>query len=276
MADPSRSSSTGSGVEGIASSLFELDVSIAHSADPSVIGVDWLDQIPTAVAGESALIDYPASMGDSDGIVINTRVPAHWISAIDHIREMPGTSLPTIWPTRGAFFRWCVAIGMAELNKISKVINSDNPEEQLNIDPALRARIFVEKGGGRVTARASVMNEAQASIKEIAVAVKALMAIDEPDEAADLLNEWIAGATAQDSMFWKNFFSKILVNEQDMKEPVAKLIKSGRIIDEYVIQLAESAGILAEGYNFAAPLQVIPAHGTDPDTTGDIRIGSVG
>lgn len=249
---------------GISKSLFDVAVDVAHDglpADPA----KWLDEIPTAFAGEAALVDYPASLGDSEGVVVNTRVPHHWISAIDHIREMPGTKLPTIWPTRGAFFRWCIAIGMAELNKISKQLNSDNPDDQFNVDPALRARIFLEKSGGRVTARSNVMNEAQESIKAIATSVKTLMAIDEYVEAADLINEWIAGATSQDSPFWKNYFSKILLHENEMREPMAILIRQGLIVDDYVVSLAQSGGILGENTYY----------GEDVDTVGDINIGVV-
>lgn len=258
--------------EGIPQSLFDLAVDLTapstkHTNGASITaGTEWLEEIPTSVAGESALIDYPASLGESEGVVINTRVPQHWITAIDHIREMPGTKLPTIWPTRGAFFRWCIAIGMAELNKISKQMNSENPDDQFNIDPALRARIFLEKSGGRVTARASVMNEAQESIKIIATSVKTLMAIDEHSEAADLINEWIAGAIEQDSAFWKNYFSKVLLQEAEMREPMAILIRQGLIVDDYVVKLAQDSGILdADAY-----------FGNDVDTTGDINIGSTG
>lgn len=215
--------------------LDDIPVELAEDGLPAN-PAEWLDSIPTAPVLSNLLMDYPASFSDADGVPLSTRVPAHWIEQIDELRQMPGTNLPDFFKRRATFVRWAVFIGMQTLHKISAEMNAEGRLDH-QLDPTLRARIFLEKQGGQVAARAEAMNEAKAKVKEIAEAVAQLVEMSELAEAANLINGWLEGARDQDSPFWSHFFCKLLVSDPMMRDQLQTLIDHSQITDEYLIAL---------------------------------------
>lgn len=220
-----------------ATDLFNLD-SIPTATDGMPNANAWMDSIPTSLVPDE-IVDYPASDPDGGSDPLTTRVPRSWLDMIDSIRQKPGTQSPDLWPKRSNFVRWCVFQGIKRMRVIQQQIDDGEP-----LDPTLQARIFIEKQGGHIAARAQIMNDATTRANEIAEAVTQLMAMDEYPEAADMLNQWIAAATENDSPFWRTFFCRILLLNEKCAAAVKSLVKDGYIVDEFFISLATTAHVL--------------------------------
>ena len=205
---------------------------------------EYLASLPTRITPLSELFtDYPASTGDSDGVQVSTRIPADWLEQVDSIRQLVGTMMPDIWPTRARFFRWCIQQGMRAIQTVSAELNAEGRLEQ-PMDDTLRARIFIEHEGGRLAARADTMNMARDQIDSIAQAVNSAIFLHEYAEAADMINAWIDGAREQSSPFWTNYMCKLLVDHELLRDALRTLVSEGMLVDEYLINLADQAGVL--------------------------------
>ena len=224
---------------------------------------DFLDEIPTTVRGnpnhnsrdllasapsmveglDDIFTEYPAGSGEDDGTSLSARVPNHWLDAIDIIRQMPGTNFPDIFKTRSRFVRWCIAVGIKSMVRMADELNEEGRLEA-PLDPTLRARIFMENQAGRLAARSDAINMAREQVESIAGAVSNCIEFGEITEAADLVNSWIQGARDKQSPFWQNYLCSLIVSNDVLKDSVRKLVVEGHITDEYVIDLAEHAGLL--------------------------------
>jgi hypothetical protein len=214
---------------------------IIPPVDPN--DTSWLDSAPVTTDLGQSLVDFPSSTGETEGVTLSTRVPAHWVTAIDTIRQKPGTNMPNVWPRRSNFVRWCIHVGMRELYRISQELDREGRLLE-PMDPSLRARIFLEQQAGAVTARADTQNEARINIQRIAEAVNELVAYNELAEAADMINTWMEGATSQASPFWQMFFTKVIVEEPTLKTPLAMLINDGHIVNDYLVETARRYKII--------------------------------
>lgn len=204
----------------------------------------WLDSLPTTVVEDLSDIftDYPASVGDSEGVSISTRIPASWLEQFDVIREMPGTNLPDIWSTRAKLLRWCVMQGLRAIKATADELNAEGRLSQ-PLDATLSARIFLEHKGGKIAARADAMNMARSQVEDIAQAVSSAIAMHEDAEGADMINEWISGARLQQSPFWQNYLVKLLVDHEQLRYAIRHFTENGLLVDEYTIELAAQHGV---------------------------------
>ena len=214
----------------------------------------YLDSIPTASQSAEWLVDFPSSLGDGESVQAQTRIPIQWVEQIDELREKPGSKIPlaSLWPKRANFYRWCIFIGMRKLREIIR------EEDLADDDPVLDTLLFVEQTGGRLSARANVINDALQRVDTISKATAQLIAIGENTEAASLINQWILGARQlgrnDDSKYWENIMAKMLVFNPTAGAVVRHLVNLGYITDEYVIDI-----VAAQEENTAAQDQFFNA-----------------
>lgn len=191
-----------------------------------------LSLVPLTAADIEEFLDYSIS-NDAEGVSISTRVPSQWIVMINLIRERPGTNLPQIWPTRAAFFRWCVMIG------IKQIANYARETHDLTTDPLLSAMTFAEKEAGVIAARAKTLTEATEAFEAIAAGVAINMQLGEYDEAARWIAQWLNGAVAQQSDYWRRLFYKIAATNVTGRPALLSLLADGHLEDAYLAHMIE-------------------------------------
>lgn len=202
----------------------------------------WLDAIPTAYSLlDRFTISYPATtfVGE-ESIQLQTRVPASWVAQIEEIREKVGTRLPRgTWKTISEWVRWAIGNAIADSRTLQQAL--DNGTDLTN--PIINAQLFLERRGGQLEARANVMADAATKAAKLAEAIRRLMfQLDEKAEAADLITEWFEGAREMrnSSVFWENYFRKILIGLPDMPKVITTLIREGYIVDEEIAEMYSS------------------------------------
>lgn len=87
------------------------------------------------------------------------------------------------------------------------------------------------------------MADAATKAAKLAEAIRRLMfQLDEKAEAADLITEWFEGAREMrnSSVFWENYFRKILIGLPDMPKVITTLIREGYIVDEEIAEMYSS------------------------------------
>lgn len=211
---------------------------------------DWVASLPTAIPSFD-LVDFPASDSQGRSAQATTKIPEAWIEFINQLRDSVAASskgrgirLPDMFKTNARVYRWCIGVGIRKLTDVVQVLSDENIDGSV-VSPIIQSSMFLENIGGALEARARVANDCADKVATIARSVNILIANGEEAEAADMLNQWIAGARAIPSPFWSHFFCKTLINEPEMQEPLGLLIDTRRIIDDYMISLCLKAGVIA-------------------------------
>lgn len=202
-----------------------------------------VDNIPATVTSLDLLVNFPASGSNGESVPIHTRIPVDWLEEISRIRELPGTLLPHgIWKTTGEFYRWAIFIAIREVDKIQRELDSEGAH-----DPIINARIFVERTGGNLAARAAVIGDARRRATDLGEALTALYKLGEFDEAAEMIMQWVEQArqmaTEYDSKYWERLMVKTLITEPSAVQPILDLIEHGYIIDDYLLGVTRQANL---------------------------------
>lgn len=207
-------------------SVFGLNTSNPDGLDRAIDAIPLTDD-------PIASLDLPSDeAGEMTGV--HARVPIAWLEQMDAIRQLPGTRMPDVWKTRARLIRWCIYQGLMVIQQASARIN----EPDAKIDPILQARLFVEKTGGDLQARAVTAQETIEKLQRIGESVELDIRLGEHAEAARRVNQWIEGAYAQESPYWQRFFIKAISQIPQLADSVRTLITMGLVPDSELLQSA--------------------------------------
>lgn len=207
------------------------------------LAVTSIDDLPADITSIDLLVNFPASGSNGESIPIHTRIPVDWLNEIARIRELPGTLLPQgIWKTTGEFYRWAIFMAIREVDKIQRELDTEGSH-----DPIINARIFIERTGGNLAARAAVIEDARRRATDLGGALTTLYKIGEFHEASEMIMQWVEQArqlaVEYDSKYWERVMVKTLITEPSVVQPLVDLIDNGYIVDDYLLGITRQANL---------------------------------
>ncbi len=176
------------------------------------------------------VLSFEASDPDGANDVLGARIPLSWFSAIQSLREAPGTPFPKVWRHNSDFARFAIAHGI----KLAQALMYEYQSGE--VDGFVEAQAFLDRSVARVKARAQLLQRTKADMDIISEGIDILVGQGEYAEAADMLISYLNDARKLGDSFWKGFFTRSLLSNSALKDHVRFLNEHGYAIDPLISQ----------------------------------------
>lgn len=199
-----------------------------------------LGSVPTVVDAPVAILNYASKDDNGESAMLSTRAPLSWTAIINDIITNPRLPFGDVFQTRADFIRWSVMYGIqaAQLYRLT-LADADSPN-----DPIAAAHIFAERTMGMINARSALINRISADVRQMSDALKLVVDAGEMAEAGAMVNYYMNGVADQTDSFWRAMFTKVLFQNDYLRNLIVQLINEGLTQDASLIDYAASLGLV--------------------------------